>query len=238
MPVLSHEETLTGWFASRTAEAPVVVRGSWQELREEILKKLSPKEVIVLEYEGKIISIEKVRKLIGSLSTTAPFGNRLVVIPDCDRLSGPAAAALLKTLEEPNISNRWLLTTRFPRRLLPTIRSRVQILTPSPAQSGALPLRKGEKADNELSEQTDLAFDFAERLSSKDRRGLTDEELEYAAVTIQKYVGKLPNSEPGSESVVFRALLRLRDYYKIRAANGNEKLAADVLLAALMELEK
>lgn len=226
MSVLSHEETLTGWFASRTAEAPVVVRGSWEELREEIVKALQPKELIVLEHEGKIISIEKVRKLIGSLATTAPFGNRLVVIPDCDRLSGPAAAALLKTLEEPNISNRWLLTTRFPRRLLPTIRSRVQILTPT-----SLPLAKGEGQEG-----VD-PFDFAERLTAKERRGLTDEELEYAAVAIQKYVGKLPNSDPGSELVVFRALLRLRDYYKIRAANGNEKLAADVLLAALMELE-
>lgn len=229
MPVLSHEETLTGWFASRTAEAPVVVRGDWEELREEILKKLSPKEVIVLEYEGKIISIEKVRKLIGSLSTTAPFGNRLVVIPDCDRLSGPAAAALLKTLEEPNISNRWLLTTRFPRRLLPTIRSRVQMLTPT-----SLPLTKGEGQEGVDS------FDFAERLSSKDRRGLTDEELEYAAVTIQKHLKKSAATASGGApptAGVYRALLRLRDYYKIRAANGNEKLAADVLLAALMELE-
>lgn len=225
MSVLPDEEALKGWFASEASEAPVVVRGSWEELREEILKTLLPKEVIVLEHEGKTISIEKVRKLIASLATTAPFGNRLVVIPDCDRLSGPAASALLKTLEEPNAVNRWLLTTRFPRRLMPTIRSRVQMLTPSPRLGFTPPSREGEGEGVE-------PFNFTERLSAKERRGLTDEELEYAAITIQEYLKKT-----GNTALAFRALLRLRDYYKIRAANGNEKLAADVLLAALLELE-
>jgi DNA polymerase III delta prime subunit len=220
MPVLSHEETLTNWFASRMAEAPVVVRGSWEELQENLVKQLAPKEIIVLEHEGKIISIEKVRKLIGSLSTTAPFGHRLVVIPDCDRLSGPAAAALLKTLEEPNTANRWLLTTKFPRRLLPTIRSRVQIVSTPP-----LPSPSGEGEPEGVN-----SFNFAERLAAKERRGLTEEELEYVAETIQKHLAKSAGG--------FRALLRLRDYYKIRAGGGNEKLAADMLLAAMMELEK
>ncbi|MEK7556622.1 MAG: hypothetical protein AAB538_01460, partial [Patescibacteria group bacterium] len=68
-------------------------------------------------------------------------------------------------------------------------------------------------------------------MTAKSRRPLTEEELTYIGQVIDVHLARGGNVGP-----IYRALLRLRDYYKIRAAGGNEKLAADVLLASLLEL--
>lgn len=51
---------------------------------------------------------------------------RFFWIEDADRMQPPAANALLKALEEPAPTSRFLLVTAFPHRLLPTIKSRCQ----------------------------------------------------------------------------------------------------------------
>lgn len=214
MPVLSIEEKIKTWFAAKDHQAPLVLVGKWGDLHESILENLNPRDQYILETENRSISIKEIRQLLGAITTTTPFGSRLIVIPDCERLSLPAAQALLKALEEPNAGNRWLLTTKFPRRLLPTIRSRVQIIR---TVAGVKEM---------------VQLDFTKRLSQKTRLPLDEDELEAINVFIQK---KLQESR--DQPALFRALLRLRDYYKIKSLGGNEKLATDVLLASLVELE-
>jgi DNA polymerase-3 subunit delta' len=51
-------------------------------------------------------------------------GPRFVIIDPADRMGEAAANALLKTLEEPPASERFILITSKPSALLPTIRSR------------------------------------------------------------------------------------------------------------------
>ena len=63
------------------------------------------------------------------LSSTAPGGWKIGVIQDCDTMNEEAQNAFLKTLEEPPRNCLFILTTGHPAALLPTIRSRCQILT-------------------------------------------------------------------------------------------------------------
>lgn len=55
-------------------------------------------------------------------------GSRVVVVEEAETMNAPAANAILKILEEPPPSVYFILTTSRPRLLLPTIRSRCQML--------------------------------------------------------------------------------------------------------------
>jgi DNA polymerase III subunit delta' len=75
------------------------------------------------------IRIDEVRLLIDRLTRTSARGRAKVgVLHPADVLNVPAASALLKTLEEPAPGTRLLLTTADPAVLLPTVRSRCQLL--------------------------------------------------------------------------------------------------------------
>ncbi len=77
--------------------------------------------------EGKPIGIGAIRDLCsGLLLTSTGTGVRVGVIESADRLTRPAANALLKTLEEPPPGVVLILVTDHPARLPATIRSRCQ----------------------------------------------------------------------------------------------------------------
>ncbi len=73
------------------------------------------------------IRVEQVRLAIAWAQQTSGRGRgKVMVVHPADALNGPAANALLKTLEEPPGRLRLLLTSADPERLLPTVRSRCQ----------------------------------------------------------------------------------------------------------------
>lgn len=73
------------------------------------------------------IRVEQVRQAIAWAQQTSGRGRgKVMVVHPADALNGPAANALLKTLEEPPGRLRLLLTSADPERLLPTVRSRCQ----------------------------------------------------------------------------------------------------------------
>ena len=75
------------------------------------------------------VRVEHVRQAIAWSQQTSGRGRgKVLVLHPADALNGPAANALLKTLEEPPGSMRLLLTSADPERLLPTVRSRCQRL--------------------------------------------------------------------------------------------------------------
>jgi hypothetical protein len=77
--------------------------------------------------ERKLISIEQIRDLVADASLRPYEGRTKVFIIDpADALSPSGSNALLKTLEEPTRDTTFLMTTRSPDLLLPTIRSRSQ----------------------------------------------------------------------------------------------------------------
>ena len=84
------------------------------------------------EKRGKLreeIIVEDVRGVGNFLRLTpAEGGWRIVVVDAADDLNRNAANALLKILEEPPRQSLLLLICHAPGRLLPTIRSRCQVL--------------------------------------------------------------------------------------------------------------
>jgi DNA polymerase III subunit delta' len=92
-------------------------------------------DLLTLSPEGVQIRVDRVREAI-AFGAGRPYeaARRVVRISRAELLGVEAANALLKTLEEPGSRLHWILTTRHPERLLPTIRSRclaVRIASPS-----------------------------------------------------------------------------------------------------------
>jgi len=87
------------------------------------------------------IRIDDVRLLIERCTRTSARGQGKVgLIHPADALNLQSANALLKTLEEPAAGTHLLLTTADPSALLPTVRSRCQLLRlPTPSAEQAVP---------------------------------------------------------------------------------------------------
>ncbi|MGM0426782.1 MAG: DNA polymerase III subunit delta' [Thermodesulfobacteriota bacterium] len=84
-------------------------------------------DFLSIKPEGQNIRIEQVRELDRKLSFPPVTGRyRVSVIHEAVRMTGEAANAFLKTLEEPPPQNILVLTTTEPFDLLPTIVSRCQ----------------------------------------------------------------------------------------------------------------
>ncbi len=86
-------------------------------------------DVILITLEKTVISIDSIRELREQAAFRPYEGRRRVFLVDpADRLSVDAQNALLKTLEEPSASSCIILITSRPMHLLPTTRSRCQVL--------------------------------------------------------------------------------------------------------------
>lgn len=79
--------------------------------------------------DKKLIAVEQIRDIV-SESTLRPYEGRckVFIIDPADGLSVSGSNSLLKTLEEPARDTTFLLITRSPDLLLPTIRSRSQAI--------------------------------------------------------------------------------------------------------------
>lgn len=86
-------------------------------------------DIVRISPAGKtrIIKVEVIKE-VNQRAIYRPFesGTRVVIIEDADRMMEPAQNHFLKTLEEPPSNTVFILLTEWPRRLLPTIRSRCQ----------------------------------------------------------------------------------------------------------------
>lgn len=85
------------------------------------------------------ITIDQVRGLDEFLNVgTHRGGLRIVIVNPTEAMNRATANALLKTLEEPSPSTLFLMVSGDPMRLLPTIRSRCQVVpVPLPAPARA-----------------------------------------------------------------------------------------------------
>jgi DNA polymerase III subunit delta' len=87
-------------------------------------------DLTVLRTEKLSIGVEDIRQLVRH-AALAPTGKRwqIMIIEDADRLTDPAANALLKAIEEPTERTLWLLCAPTVEDVLPTIRSRCRLVT-------------------------------------------------------------------------------------------------------------
>ncbi len=95
-----------------------------------IARRIHP-DVHFIEVTGdrKMISVDQIRELVAE-STLRPYEGRtkVFIVDPADGLSVSGSNSLLKTLEEPVRDTSFILLTRSPDLLLPTIRSRSQAI--------------------------------------------------------------------------------------------------------------
>lgn len=86
-------------------------------------------DIYIIESEKDQIKKEKILELESNLSITSQINNnKLYIIKECDKLNASAANCLLKTLEEPKENiYAFLFTSNFDA-VMPTIKSRCQII--------------------------------------------------------------------------------------------------------------
>nr|MBA2639913.1 DNA polymerase III subunit delta' [Nocardioidaceae bacterium] len=104
-------------------------------------------DVTVVDTSGLSIGVDDVRDLV-LRSAMAPTRGRwtVMIVEDADRLTDPAADAMLKSLEEPAPHTVWLLCAPTAEDVLATIRSRcrhVWLRTPPAVAVAALLERSG-----------------------------------------------------------------------------------------------
>lgn len=107
-------------------------------------------DVEVVRPEGLSYKTEEARNLVGR-SDMAPVRSRwhVIVMEDADRLTESANNVLLKSIEEPAGRTVWLLCAPSVEDLLPTVRSRCQVIglrTPAPDAVAAFLERGGVDA--------------------------------------------------------------------------------------------
>lgn len=95
---------------------------------------------LTLPEDGKQLKVDEMRAVIDwSSQTSSRGGNMVAVIHPAHAMNINASNALLKVLEEPTANTYFLLVTDQPARLLPTIRSRCQVIDlPLPEKTVAL----------------------------------------------------------------------------------------------------
>ena len=85
-------------------------------------------DFILMKDEGGTIKIDEIRDLISKIHLTPQGKRRVVLIQNLDRMPTEAQNAFLKTLEEPPENTMFILTSSEPKKVLPTIVSRVRSL--------------------------------------------------------------------------------------------------------------
>lgn len=86
-----------------------------------------------------VITVDEIRRVSRFLSLTPPDGGyRVVLVDPADDMNVSAANALLKSLEEPPARTLFILIAHSLGRLLPTIRSRCQVVKLQPLQGPEL----------------------------------------------------------------------------------------------------
>ncbi len=131
-----------------------------------------------LQEERQAILIEQIRELNHFLGLSRSYSARkLAVIAPAERMNVNAANSLLKSLEEPAPGTHILLLTSHPASLLPTIRSRCQVIR--------LPLPENSQALEWLSQQQ-LQHPAETLLRSARNRPLTALELDSTDILMQR----------------------------------------------------
>ncbi len=238
-----HWGFIVKWLKSDSAEAPLLLSGSQEDIASTVdrIVKLAicelgdeeacgkckrcrrknsgqGEEVLSIFADKATISIGQIRKVLKSLVLTSWRDKRIVVFNDAHKLTLQAGNSMLKALEESTPSTRYVLATKYPLRVLKTIRSRCQHLHLK---------NTGRIYSDKTGEEANVTgYNVLRGLT--DAKSVTDEYIDELPLLLER---KLKESGPSAKLKM--AVMRLRDYYQIKSMGGNDKLAKEVLLASL-----
>jgi len=132
-------ETLSGWLLCHARHEHDTACGTCSACRQWLAGNHPDTLQLLPEGAAQEITVDQVRACTEMLSLARhQQGYRIVQLYPAERLNRNASNAMLKTLEEPGAGTVFLLLSEQPRNLLPTIRSRAQVITvPRPSDEAA-----------------------------------------------------------------------------------------------------
>lgn len=170
-------------------------------------------DVVVLRHG--LLSVEDARKL-EELASVAPFkGDKRALIITADRLYHEAQNALLKLLEEPSPGTHLFLVVPTVGGLLPTIRSRVQIVKREGAAGEGADLAK-EFIRGGKEERAKIIKALTSGSDDDDRRTKRDEAVALINGVERTAYGRGPARAARAE--LLKELATLRDYLYDRSS--------------------
>lgn len=221
----------------------------------EINKDIFP-DVMVLSPDGQFYKKEQVTFLIDDNYKKPLKGRKKIyILKDAHRMNENSANSFLKVLEEPALSNVFILLTDNLRGLLPTIKSRCQILNFSqPSRSEIEELLREEGYDREKIELiSHLSLGDSSVLKENNRREFMKKRSNVMTI-LEKLIRKrdvedvlldLYNRSPSREKFLnyFRELvnlisLLLRDIMILKVDESSDLLINIDYKEKLMELGK
>lgn len=123
LPAGSGDETST----DKLSEAQI------EEIKSQLEKKSHDPFTKIKLKGANTIRVNSIRDIKKKLSMSqGTKGKRVVVVSEAERMNTEASNAFLKTLEEPNNDISIILCTSKPDQLLPTIKSRCQVINFAP----------------------------------------------------------------------------------------------------------
>lgn len=172
------------------------------------IEKQQSESLLVIEPDGAQIKIEQARDVLQFISLRS-LGRARVIIVDQAHLLGPQAAnALLKSLEEPPNGTYFILVTPLASAILPTIRSRSQLVRFRPLEIKELRAVLGKDADEWVLKSARGSVETARRMMEEREEF---QEIENAA---RAYLAASLGGFPGVE------ISNLREMMKDRATHG------------------
>tara|TARA_B100001105_G_scaffold245934_1_gene229147 strand:+ start:1802 stop:2632 length:831 start_codon:yes stop_codon:yes gene_type:complete len=135
-----------------------------------------------VDIENGVISVSSIRRLYDQTKTTSR-GARLIVIDYAERMGVQAQNAFLKLLEEPGKDVHFLLLCHDAGSLLPTIRSRAQLLEVQPATQAQSEDMLDTLKVSDATKRAQLLF-VANGLPAELQRLIADDKLFQARATL------------------------------------------------------
>lgn len=129
------------------------------------VEKTQSESLLIVEPDGAQIKIEQARDVLQFISLQKLGRARIVIFDQAHLLNPQAANSLLKSLEEPPSGTYFILITSLAASVLPTIRSRAQLVRFGPLSSAELGQVLGPSADPWVIEAAQGSVETALRLS-------------------------------------------------------------------------
>lgn len=140
-----------------------------------------------------VLSVDEIRRVGRFLSLTSHDGSyRIVIVDAADDMNVSAANALLKSLEEPPTKTVFVLIAHSPGALLPTIRSRCQVMRLAPLEAADL-LGVLEQGEQPLPDSAEARQALVERSGGSARAAILL--TQYGGLEISQTVDKVVRSE-------------------------------------------
>jgi DNA polymerase-3 subunit delta' len=188
------------------------------------IEKAGSENLLQIAPDGQQIKIEQAREVLQFIALRALGRARIVIIDQAHLLNPQAANALLKSLEEPPSATYFILVTPLAAGVLPTIRSRSQIVRFRPLSDVDLRTVIGESADEWVLESASGSVEAASHLLENRAEfvELEDSVAQYLAVG----VASLPVEQ------ISRLKDQMKEQMKDRSSHG---FVAGIILGVLRD---